>query len=425
MVVALDMGYGHLRAAAPLAAAYGTELLHADRAPLADDREQRHWSNAREMYEAVTRLAAMPLLGPPLRSLLAGITYIPHLHPRRDLSKPSSAARMLDRFIRRGLGAGMENQLRESGAPLHTTFYAPAIAADRAGCERVFCVVTDSDINRVWAPMLGARSRIQYLVPSQRARRRLEAYGIAKERITFTGFPLPQSLLGGPDLPVLKRQLAARLVRLDPRGSFRELFREQVAHLLGPLPDAPPRPPHLAFAVGGTGTQAELVRVFLPSLRDAIDAGQLRLTLVAGIRPEVADQFKEAIAESRLEHAIGTGIDILFSQTHAEYLRRFESLIADLDMLWTKPSELTFYAALGLPLIFSWPVGIHERYNRRWAMEAGAGFKQGDPRFAGSRIAEWLADGTLAAAAWSGFSRLPKHGLYRIMEAVSGTAATR
>ena len=30
----------------------------------------------------------------------------------------------------------------------------------------VFCVVTDTDIHRVWAPLDGDRSRVRYLVPA-------------------------------------------------------------------------------------------------------------------------------------------------------------------------------------------------------------------------------------------------------------------
>jgi hypothetical protein len=81
---------------------------------------------------------------------------------------------------------------------------------------------------------------------------------------------------------------------------------------------------------------------------------------------------------------------------------------------------MTFFAALGIPLVFSQPVGMHERYNRRWAIENGAGLKQREPRHAGYWIREWLAEGTLAAAAWSGFMRLPKFGLYQIVERVAG-----
>ena len=68
------------------------------------------------------------------------------------------------------------------------------------------------------------------------------------------------------------------------------------------------------------------------------------------------------------------------------------------------------------------PVGVHERYNRRWARESGAGLKQRDAAFAAEWLADWLADGPLAAAAWAGYMRLPKFGLYRILEAVGAAA---
>ncbi len=98
------------------------------------------------------------------------------------------------------------------------------------------------------------------------------------------------------------------------------------------------------------------------------------------------------------------------------YFRACNTLLAETDILWTKPSEMTFYGALGLPLLLAPPVGAQERYNRRWAVENGAGLEQRDPRFTGEWIAEWLADGTLASAAWAGFRRLPKLGLYRILD---------
>ena len=83
--------------------------------------------------------------------------------------------------------------------------------------------------------------------------------------------------------------------------------------------------------------------------------------------------------------------------------------------------ELVFYAALGLPLVLAAPVGVHERYNLRWVREAGAGLKQREVRFAAEWFTDWLADGLLAAAAWAGYMQLPKFGLYRILEVVSGS----
>ncbi|HZF11900.1 MAG TPA: hypothetical protein VFE33_24200 [Thermoanaerobaculia bacterium] len=41
-----------------------------------------------------------------------------------------------------------------------------------------------------------------------------------------------------------------------------------------------------------------------------------------------------------------------------------------------------------------------------------------EPGQAGWWIREWLSEGVLAAAAWFGFLRLPKFGLYQILEAI-------
>ena len=425
LVVSVDMGYGHLRAAEPLAKALGCGILLADGPDLADDQERRLWRRTRHFYEFTTRVSQLPWVGPPLRGLVEAFTSIPHLHPDRDLSGATLGAKGLDRLIRRGLGAGLIDRLQKTGAPLLTTFYAPALAADRAGCKRVFCVVTDSDINRVWAPFDPARSQLRFLVPSERAGRRLRAYGVPADHVLFTGFPFPEELLGGPGLQVLRRNLAARIVRLDPGGHFRAAHGDEIASALGPLPaELEGQPPLVLFTIGGAGAQAGLAGLFLPSVRRALEAGKLRISLVAGVRAEVAARFREAILAAGLEAAIGHGLEILEATTHADYFERMKELLARADVLWTKPSEMTFYAALGLPLVCSWPVGVHEGYNRRWAVESGAGLKQRDPRHAGEWLSEWLEDGTLAGAAWSGFRRLPKHGLYNILDAVQGRGAT-
>jgi len=424
LVVAVDMGYGHLRAARPLARLLGTEVAQVDRPPLAGPEEQRLWAGVRRAYEWTSRVSQLPGVGRPFRWLLDAITDIPHLYPYRDLSAPSQGALAQERLLRRGLGRGLAERLRQTQAPLLTTFYSPAIAADRAGLNNVFCVVTDSDVNRVWAPLAPARTGIRYLAPTQRVARRLRAYGVPGHRITFTGFPLPHELVGGPHLPALARNLAARLVRLDPTGEFRRAFRGELAHFLGPLPaEEEGKPPLVVFAVGGAGAQAELPRRFLPSLRPALESGRLRLALVAGVRREVAARFQAALAEARLEAAPGRAVEILLGRDLDDYFDRFDALLARADLLWTKPSELVFYAALGLPLLCAPPLGVHERYNRRWVGEAGAGLRQRDPRFAWQWLSDWIEDGTLAAAAWSGFQRLPKFGAYQVLEAVGVPAA--
>ncbi|HVO20479.1 MAG TPA: hypothetical protein VMU15_14565 [Anaeromyxobacter sp.] len=418
-IVAVEMGYGHLRAATPIAEALGCEVLQVDRPPVVAAEEERLWRHVRSAYEAVSRMSQIPVLGAPLRRVLDWTTSIPRLHPYRDLSAPTGGALTLERLIRRNLGQGLVQRLRETGAPLLTTFYSPAIAADRAGLPQIFCVATDTDLNRVWAPVEPRRTRIRYLVPTRRAARRLLAYGVPQERITFTGFPLPEALVGGPSLAALKRNLAARIVRLDPSGEFRRSVPEELAHFLGSLPrEEEGRPAQITFAVGGAGAQAGRAARFLPGFRRALEAGRVRIALVAGVRPEVEARFREAIAAAGMEPLLGGSVEILRGEGFADYYARFNALLSRTDVLWTKPSELVFYGALGLPLVLATPVGVHERYNRRWARESGAGLKERDVRFAGEWLGDWLADGVLAAAAWAGYMQLPKFGLYRILEAV-------
>ena len=425
LVVAVDMGYGHIRAARPIARALGTEVTLVDQPPLAGPDEKKVWDRVRAAYEWTSRASQVPMMGRPFRWMLESVTDIPPLHPYRDLSAPTRGVAALDRLVRRELGRGLVERMRETGAPLVSTFYSPAIAADAAGLPNVWCVVTDSDINRVWAPLDPARTRIRYLVPSPRAGRRLRSYGVPEHRIAFTGFPLPHELLGGRGLPALRRNLAARLVRLDPSGAFRRDYREELAQFLGPLPEAEEgRPPTLTFAVGGAGAQVEMARQFLPGVRRAVEEGRLRLVLVAGVRAAVEARFREEIHRAGMDGTLGAGVEILRADSLEEYFDRFDSAMASTDALWTKPSELSFYAALGLPLVFAKPVGVHERYNRRWIRESGAGVVERAPSAAWQWFSDWLEDGTLAGAAWSGFIRLPKHGLYRILDEVAPPTAS-
>src|SRR5690606_35122331 len=223
-----------------------------------------------------------------------------------------------------------------------------------------------------------------------------------KSRIQVTGYPLPHELVGGTDASILRANLRRRLLALDRRGTFLRECREEVSHFLGELPEPSAEPPHLVFAVGGAGAQTEMVPQFLPSLARLLRKGKLRLTLVAGLRPEVVASFRAAISAAQLGEEFQSGaISILYEETHTDYFRAFNRLLEVADILWTKPSELSFFGALGLPLLFSSPVGSHERYNRRWAINSGSGIKQGDLRHTGEWLSEMLKDGTFAGAAWT------------------------
>jgi hypothetical protein len=409
------MGLGHLRAADAVARALGQPLLNADRAPVADEAERALWARTRRNYERLSRLATLPGVGAPFGRLLGAITHIPDLHPGRDLSAPTFSTGLLERLVARGIGRGVLAALAREQAPLFTTFFATALAADVGSDADVDCLVTDTDLARAWVPRDPRRSRIRYFAASERAVRRLAAYGVPPERVLLTGFPLPDELLGGDDLVVARRHLARRLARLDPRGRFRRALGDESSRRLGVSSSGDGQSPLVVFAVGGAGAQAGLAAGFLPSLRPLIEVGRLRLALLAGTRPAVRQGFEALVARHGL--ADHPGVRIVGAPDLDGYFRACNALLAEADVLWTKPSEMTFFAALGLPLVLSPPVGAQEDYNRRWAVEHGAALAQREVRFAGEWLAEWLADGTLAGAAWNGFTRLPKRGLYRILRA--------
>ena len=231
--------------------------------------------------------------------------------------------------------------------------------------------MTDSDVNRVWAPIDPKQSKIYYFAPSGRVVRRLRAYGVSKDQVELTGFPLPHRLLGGSGLSSLKANLLPRLGRLDANGVFRHQFAQEL-DALGPIP-AHHAAPHLAFAVGGAGAQSAMAARFLPSLREMLTQGRLRLTLIAGTKREVADYFKLEVERAGLASELGGSVRILYEPNIDAYFDSFDALLAEVDILWTKPSELTFYGALGIALVFAPPIGVHEDYNQRWALENGAG----------------------------------------------------
>ena len=392
VIAAIDMGYGHLRPATALADHFGTKVLEMDRPPLGMDRDRAFWKPIRNLYEPLTRLSQIPALGLPLRPLLNTITAIPPVWPSRDLSGATQGTRWMRKAAKFGVGRRLAEHLRENSAPLLSTFYAAPILAEIHGADRLHCVVTDSDVNRVWAPPDAKETRITYYAPTDPARRRIAAYGVPPSRVRVTGFPLPGELVGR-DRGALKRNFRARMERIGRKG----------------------RPPLVVFAVGGAGAQVPLAKSVISGLKRQILEGSLRLALVAGRRQDVASALSRALAANGLTGH--SGAELLYESDVYAYFRRFNELLASADVLWSKPSELTFFAALGLPFIAAPPVGAHEACNLRWATDRGAALPQHDPEIAGDWLLEWAEDGVLASAAEAGMC-LPQMGLYDIVDQV-------
>jgi hypothetical protein len=412
-IVSADMGYGHQRAAYPFRDIAFERIIIANTDVCVSPKERNLWAKFQAFYEGISRAQKIPIIGPWIwRAYDRFQAICPH-YPFSDLSKPSIGSTLLHNLIRRGFGAGVVTCTRKrEDLPFLSTFYAVALAADYAGRRDVFCVITDSDINRVWVADDPKKSQINYLAPTALSRVRLLQYGVADERIFVTGFPLPAE-----NVATAREDLARRLEILDAKGTFRTRYRAALGQLApaaiskGERAD---RALSITFAVGGAGAQAETARDILESLAASLKERRMRLNLVAGVRQDVRDYFIKIIRDCGLGAELGKSVRVLFTATKDEYFPTFNALMRETDVLWTKPSELCFYAGLGIPIVMSPPLGAHEERNQIALMRAGAGYKQEDPRAAVEWLSDWTQNGLLAIGAFNGYLHVPNCGTENI-----------
>ena len=62
-VVAVDMGYGHQRAAYPFIATSQSGVINANHYPGISRKEEHSWEGGRFWYELISRFKNVPLLG--------------------------------------------------------------------------------------------------------------------------------------------------------------------------------------------------------------------------------------------------------------------------------------------------------------------------------------------------------------------------
>jgi hypothetical protein len=409
-VVGVDMGYGHQRAAYPFRDIAYEGIITANTGAMVDPAERRRWRTLQGLYEGVSRVNKVPLIGPWLWRTYDRFQAINPHYPLRDLSRSTFGSTRLDRLMRRGFGSSVVEYTRKrEDLPLLTTFFAIALAAGYGGRKDVFCVVTDTDVNRIWVAKEPAKSRIHYLAPTPLNRQRLMQYGVPAERVHLTGFPLPQE-----NVATAAEDLRRRIPILDARGAFRRGYGRMIDAELGPPPAEQARPLSITFAVGGAGAQAEQARDILQGLSGALREGRMRLNLVAGVRAEVREYFRRAVGELGLDAELGRGLHLLAAPTKDEYFAQFNRLLHETDVLWTKPSELCFYPALGIPLVMSAPLGAHEERNLEVVLRVGAGQRQEDPRAAAEWLTDWANNGLLALNAFQGYFHMPRQGTENI-----------
>jgi len=409
------MGYGHQRAVYPLKDIAEDGIITVGSSEAVSKAEKKLWKRLLNAYELFSRAKGIPVIGPPFFSMLDSLMRIPSFYPMRNLSNTTFQVNLLESLIEKGLCKGMLEKTATKNLPLITSFYASAVAADKKGFNKVYCIICDADINRVWVAKDPWESKIEYFAPCGKAAQRLKAYGVPDERIHLTGFPLPIELLGDENLTTLKKNLAQRLFYLDPKGKFWARHGRNVEYFLGKenCVFKNDRKLTITYAVGGTGAQKEIGEKIAESLKQKLQSGEIRLNLVAGIRKEVNDFFQAV--KNKIDPE-GESIKIIYSESLHEYFYQFNDALHATDILWTKPSELSFYCSLGITIVMSPIIGSQEKFNRKWLREIQAAMKQEKPDYTDQWLYDLLNRGTLAESAWDGFLKARKLGTYKIMQ---------
>jgi len=230
----------------------------------------------------------------------------------------------------------------------------------------------------------------------------------------LTGFPLPKENIGGRSMKILKDDMGHRLLNLDPTGKYRKLYSPLIKEYLGKLPSKPNHPLTIMFSIGGAGAQKEIPLSIVASLREKIQKNEVRMILAIGTKKELENYFIKNIKGLKF----GQQISILYGNDITDYFQKFNEALRETDILWTKPSELSFYAGLGIPIVIAPSIGSQEDFNRRWLLHVGTAILQENPKYTDQWLFDFLNGGDLAEMAMQGFVEIEKMGTYNIEDII-------
>lgn len=424
-IITVAMGLGHNRAAYPLKdIAYNGILLHGS-AESTDREEVKLWEDIKKTYYTLSRIEKFPIVGKYLFGIILSTQKILPYYPKRDLSKPNWAIKYLDYMInKKNLCNKLIDKIRNEKIPVINTFYATGIAIDHSHYDIPdnYIIICDVDVNRVWVPKEPDKSNIKYLAPTERSKERLISYGILEKNIMVTGFPLPKENIGNEKkLEILKKDLFHRLLRLDPDNKFFPKHKKSIAyHLKRGIPNKRPDCFNLMFAIGGAGAQYDMAKNVLYTLRNKIKQKKINFFISLGIRTDIYNDFIKFVSSLNLSEYLDNSIKVIYDFNVFRYFVKFSQMLHETDIIWTKPSEMSFYCGLGIPILMAPPIGTHEEENKKWLIEIHAGI---EPQSAVKYCDEWLFDmrkrGVFAEAAWDGFLSAPKLGTYNIEKIIA------
>jgi Domain of unknown function (DUF6938) len=386
LITSALMGFGHLRAAHNISSYSQAPIVRVDREPNVNAVDKFVWSGSQYLHTYASRGAEGR--NRLLYKWFEGVMSIPEDH-----QSPSMAESNFIHLLKRcGVGKTFFHELNGSSTPLLHTFYLPAMLSlywNYSG--RNFLLLCDTDFHRVWVPTDPTVGNLEYFVPISGSADRLISYGVPSGRIHVTGFPLPPASTGGRDLGTLISNFDVRRMRLKPNSTV---------------------PLTIMFPFSGAGTYSNVLADLVKTILDDLREGSLRLTVSCGNNEHALRNAENILANYRLDESEFT--EIIFDKDIFASFDKFNNALKSADLIITKPSEMVFYAGLGIPMVFLPPIGAHEAKNRRYLVENKCAADMGNV----SDFPRWLDEarrsGKLLEFAEMGYRNITKTGTYEI-----------
>jgi hypothetical protein len=395
LITTAFMGFGHLRAAHNLSSYGKSPILRVDRPPFTNSADDFVWkySQAIHTHGSRDKESRNKFFYNWFESLMA--------LPENGTAPPLGPSKFVRTLYKCGIGKKLFRLFEESNPALLHTFYLSAMLLEYHGYRgKNFLLLCDTDFHRVWAPMDPEKHDLNYCVPISASADRLVSYGVRREKIFVTGFPLPAVSTGGRDLRVSERDFEVRKGRLKSDSTL---------------------PLTIMFPFSGAGTYSNVLADLIKSIHEDLKEGNLRLIVSCGNNVHALKNAENLFVNYGIEDL--EFAEIVFEKDIFTAFDKFNSALKSSDVIITKPSEMVFYAALGIPLIFLPPIGAHEAKNRNYIFENECAVNM----VPASDFPRWIEKsrrkGLLLELAENGFTRLPKNGGAVIDELVGGKSS--
>ncbi len=386
LITSALMGFGHLRAAHNISSYSHAPVVRVDRDPNVNAVDKFVWSGSQYLHSYASRGAEGR--GGLLYKWFEGVMSIPEDHQAPSMAE-SNFIHLLKRL---GVGKTFYRDLNGSSTPLLHTFYLPAmLSVYWKYSGKNFLLLCDTDFHRVWVPTDPTVGNLEYFVPILDSADTLMSYGVPPDRIHVTGFPLPPASTGGRDLGTLISDFEVRRMRLRANSSV---------------------PLTIMFPFSGAGAYANILADLVKTILDDLREGSLRLMVSCGNNEHALRNAENIFTNYGLDES--EFAEIMFDKDIFGSFDRFNRALKSVDLIITKPSEMVFYAGLGIPMAFLPPIGAHEAKNRRYLVENKCAVDMG----AVSEFPLWLDEarrsGKLLEFAEMGYRNIPKTGTYEI-----------